>query len=315
MLNEPNDDFKAYIAEAFLQKDIPVWFPNLAIELIVSKWAQLLERGIDKSTYGTVRILNNSSEAPLIYSRVVRLIVDRGAEDCVIPVESLSPELRDRYHKNGVNFYSERDLVSTNGDEIIACVQDAFKFIGLVPSLLDTVRSLVRSIHIIDTDLEDVDMSFSEPTVPFSIFVSVPRSKLGTNAVRVAEAIVHESMHLLLTLIEQSLPLVSSDQVRAYSPWKRQNRPTKGILHGAYVFRVLSDFFSIVLTGKDLPVNVLQHLEDRRTEIDEQIDEVRELVDSSELTDAGRRLADRLVKEVGNVALFREEIFNEVARH
>src|SRR5207249_726495 len=93
-----------------------------------------------------------------------------------------------------------------------------------VPTLLPTVLSLVRALHLVIPDDDDIDVSFSEPNLPFSVFVSVPHRGARTDALRVAEAIVHEAMHLHLTLIERVVPLVRSSGRRFFSPWRGEYR-------------------------------------------------------------------------------------------
>jgi hypothetical protein len=47
---------------------------------------------------------------------------------------------------------------------------------------------------------------YSSPAIPFSIFVSVPPADERNVVARLAEAIIHEAMHLQLTLIEAIVP-------------------------------------------------------------------------------------------------------------
>jgi HEXXH motif-containing protein len=56
-------------------------------------------------------------------------------------------------------------------------------------------------------------------------------------------------MHLQLTLIEQEAPLVADDLYAARSPWKREQRPLSGLLHGLYVFSVIYEVCG-ALNGK-----------------------------------------------------------------
>jgi len=107
-------------------------------------------------------------------------------------------------------------------------------------SLFAAVAELVWRCHILDTECEDYDVSFSDPAIPFSIFVSVPARVDRRSVLRVAESLIHETMHLQLTLFEICCPLVDQrSNWSMYSPWKQQPRPAQGILHGLYVFHVL----------------------------------------------------------------------------
>ena len=63
------------------------------------------------------------------------------------------------------------------------------------------------------------------------------------------EAILHEAMHLQLSLIERYIPLIEStgETKLYYSPWRNEARPARGVLHGLFVFRAIYEFFSILI--------------------------------------------------------------------
>ena len=117
-------------------------------------------------------------------------------------------------------------------------LQEVADVLGTVDGLVDTVGLLVRTVHLLEAPI-GFDVSHSDPELPFSIFVSLPQPGEPDGVARLAEAIVHESMHLQLTMIELHLPLIADDLKCGYSPWKQEVRPISGLLHGLYVFAVI----------------------------------------------------------------------------
>ena len=135
-------------------------------------------------------------------------------------------------------------------------------------------------------------MSHSEPTIPFSIFVSAPRPAEKDPVIRLAESLIHEAMHLQLTLVENVLPLVSTEG-QGYSPWQGRPRPARGLLHGLYVFTVILHFMDLVAVARpDLAAKARQ----RRVEIEEEVAVLEDF--SGYLTEAGRALRAKCLRVV-----------------
>jgi HEXXH motif-containing protein len=161
--------------------------------------------------------------------------------------------------------------------------------------LWSAVSELVWRCHVVVAPDNDYDVSFSDPGIPFSVFVSVPTRNDRTSVLRVAENLVHETMHLQLTLFESLSPLVDTASAWAmYSPWKQQSRPTQGVLHGLYVFSVLRwmwrQFSQTTVSKSDRDFAVR-----RVAEIDQDVAAVRALEDSPALTEAGKQFLRRLL--------------------
>ena len=131
---------------------------------------------------------------------------------------------------------------------VLHCLQDAIDVLARVPTLQGTVSTLIRTCHVLKPENDSYDVSHSDPRTPFSAFVSVPRKRGPTDALRVAESLVHEAMHLQLTLIERLLPLVKESDLTYFSPWKGTQRSPRGVLHALYVFRAIHNFFGRLLT-------------------------------------------------------------------
>ena len=181
-----------------------LWFPHLTHDLVETGWRKLREDvEIDPIDYGTARVVlkDPDAEREILYTLFIKN-AENEVKDTIL-VEGLPEIIAACYKKSGVDFYTFNDFFVRNffRNEILDCLTDAFNIIRRVPSLYRTVVHLVRSIHLIKPESDEYDVSFSEPHIPFSIFISVPQSNNPINALRVAEAIVHETMHLQLTLI------------------------------------------------------------------------------------------------------------------
>ena len=199
-------------------------------------------------------------------------------------------------------FYKENGLFPVENDELqlIAAVEkldDALKLLDTVPGLVDCVAQLVRVISVLKLANPDADVSYSHPVVPFSIFVSVCNERSIEASARVAESILHEAMHLQLSLIQKVVSLIdlgTHDRAQYFSPWRQQERPANGVLHAIYVFRTVLEFFRR-LASDHLDENVVKHSEHRVQEISCQLAQVQDFYRSPALNATGAELARQLV--------------------
>jgi HEXXH motif-containing protein len=72
--------------------------------------------------------------------------------------------------------------------------------------------------------------------------------------VRLAEDLLHETTHMRIHEIEALDPLVrrsagAGEEPRFYSPWRREWRPLRGLVHGACTFTVGARFFERMLVA------------------------------------------------------------------
>lgn len=208
-------------------------------------------------------------------------------------VERPSDDLRQMVGElYGLRTVSESELVSKSiGQE----VQVALNVLGHCQSMLSIVSSVVWCVVIIESDSPDTDVSYSDPQVPFSIYVSVPPKESQADTLRLAESILHESMHLYLTLIEQEEPMVrsSSNSLMAYSPWRDCLRPLNGVLHGAFVFRAIKDFFTRLRTVHLSPAEH-NHIRSRLQQIEDDFGSLQLRDFRDELTPFGTDLLDEI---------------------
>ena len=267
------------------------WFPELTTELTKLAWDNLgREFGLTPSIYSTSRVIARNTWTPRHI--VASLKVSSSCSAQTIAIEAVPLELVDSYRRAGVSFYSADRLPNT---AILSCIEDALVIINQIPSLMMTIATLVGSLHVIAPEDTEHDVSFSEPWIPFSIFVSVPNARFVNDALRVAEAITHEAMHLQLTMIERLIPLVRPTGEKYFSPWRRTDRSPQGVLHGLYVFRVIDRFLVSLCSLGTLRAEVQEHIQRRHAEINRQISMIRSFESSSGLTLTGARFVQGLL--------------------
>lgn len=298
MPNKVSLNLQNRIEQTLITNNSCLWFPHLTYELAQTGWQKLTDNtGITESDYGTARVVSEDSDAPrdIAHSLLFKNQVDE--INGKISVELLPKNIADSYKKSGVNFYKLKELfIKEKPSEILESLRDAFAIISKTPSLFATVITLVKCVHLIKPELDDYDVSFSEPDIPFSIFVSLPRQNDEISILRVAEAIVHESMHLQLTLIEKNFPLVFVTTAQHYSPWRAEYRSVGGVLHALYVFRVIYCFFQKLNKLKIITVKSEKYTNERLKEIYLQIDKIQFFLECSDLTPLGKKLVQKLMK-------------------
>lgn len=269
------------------------WLPKLTAALVEKGWKTLHRRtGISVLDYGTTRVLAGESKAP---RQVVSCLPICPHRDDSIPhmlIEVLTRDSLRRYRNMGLAFYTPEEIMHPG---VIDCVQEAINLLVYVPTLQTTVATLVRSCHLLQATDDDYDVSHSDPQVPFSIFVSVPQTRRPHDALRVVESIVHEAMHLQLTLLEQILPLVHLSDHAYFSPWKGTYRSPQGVLHALYVFRVIDRFLEQLQALPVWSAASAGYMRNRRDDIARQIGEIETFKDCPALTTWGMKFVRRLM--------------------
>ncbi|MCI0561779.1 MAG: HEXXH motif-containing putative peptide modification protein [Nitrososphaera sp.] len=279
------DDLSERIRASIENPKSDPWFPELTPDLTASAWDKLSDEiGLTLDSYGTARVLSRVAANPRDIVRSLETCRLNCGKAPSISIEALPLEVALRYHKAGITFYSSEDILNT---PVLTCVDDALSIINRVPSLMRAVAALVRSFHVIKPKNLNNDVSFSEPEVPFSIFVSVPEERVENDALRVAEAIVHEAMHLQLTAIEKLIPLVNRTRDKYFSPWRMTYRPAQGILHALYVFGVIEEFLNQLTSRTNSANHVRQYADERRADIGSQINAIERFQYAPDLTSMG----------------------------
>jgi len=199
------------------------------------------------------------------------------------------------YAENGLSTVDEDDF---NSIDAVKKLDDAMRFLDAVPNLVDCVAQLVRVIGILKSPSLEEDVSYSHPEVPFSIFVSVCNERSTDASARVAESILHEAMHLRLSLIQKTVEFLGPGrhgEVQYFSPWRQGERPANGVLHGIFVFRAILEFF-LRLVSDHKNDSVLNYSKQRIQEIVSQLAQVRDFYKSPALNPTGAELARQLVQ-------------------
>jgi hypothetical protein len=226
-------DLKSKLSSVLRDQSALPWFPQLTEDLVNSAWNVLYAGyGYTQQNYSTSRIIKKNAQAD---RNVSGTLAFDNFEGTVI-LEKLPSNHEADFEALGLCFSQENQSTT---EYQLSELKLAFNIIAEVPSLFLTVLTLVRSIHILKAESDQHDVSFSDPTIPFSIFISIPSIRKPNSSIRLAEAIIHEAMHLQLTLIENFCPLILEDNNKLFSPWKNEDRRPSGVLHALYVFAVI----------------------------------------------------------------------------
>ena len=266
------------LVENFIEVAHPLWNDELAKQLVFNKLKDF------KIPYTlTACVLKDGTveekTLPLSYSPI----------KIVLPSISLQPF----YEEHGLQPLAIQDALSKHS---IDKVKRALDFFKKIPELEDFIITIVQSIQLLKSEDDETDISYSHPDVPFSIFVSICERNSEIADLRVAESILHEAMHLLLTLIEGVVPLVLLDSKAVYySPWRDEERPIRGVLHGMFVFKGILDFYKIS-NSKSTDQQTTNFLNERILAIEGQIAILTEFAESPGLTSEGQKIVLNLMR-------------------
>ena len=273
---------------AVLSESAEPWFPCLAEPMTAITWQASARPSFVPPNYGTHRWLENDPMA----ERLELATLDLG-DSLECRIEALPVSSQIRYEKSGLVFPRFISI------EIhVEAIRSALTFIALVPSLHATIAAYLRTLHILQAPGMDFDVSHSDPEVPFSIFVSIPSGK-REGKLRLAESIIHECMHLQLTMIEAKFPLVSDWNVLVFSPWQKRARPLSGVLHGLYVFSVIDAYYQALDQSRSLMPDEKAFVAKRRDEITQEVAQVADLANVEGLTNEGGVLVRQLLRRFG----------------
>lgn len=160
--------------------------------------------------------------------------------------------------------------------------------------LASIIDCCVHEIIVLHAPDDAYDVSHSEPRWATRIFVSIP--KLSPIApLRVAEALVHEAMHLNLTFLESRTELTSTTRA-LYSPWKAEARPASGVLHALYVFACIYRFLNYLSGRSDQKERA--HITRRLTDIRDEVALIDRPLLFGCLTENGLRVAQAALEAV-----------------
>lgn len=261
--------------ENYLKNPYPLWNTELAKLLVEHKWKELSLTNTSKNPYkySIVSCINNGvrlkeASIPLYeYDDRIKLVLP-----------SVIPE--PFFEAHGL----ELAVIDKSSNTEIAKVKNAFAVLKQVPEVYTFINTIVKSIQILKAEDSETDISYSHPIVPFSIFFSLCEEDSLISDLRVTESILHEAMHLMLTLIENRVPLIEANTKEIYfSPWREEERPIRGVLHGLFVFKAIKDFYTILLK-EPFEKEVYLYLSKRISEIEKEFSILKSFHQSKGLT-------------------------------
>jgi hypothetical protein len=287
------EELAARVRETLRDTSAPLWIPELTLEFVDTAWRKLgRDLGITRASYGTTRVLcQDPGEERRVPASLDVSSLDRAGHTS-ISVEVLPEAVALRCAGRGVRFFATEEVLKPC---VAGCVMEALGILGSVPTLLPTVCALVRALHLIDPADDEVDVSFSDPTLPFSAFISVPGPGAVARVLRVAEALLHEAMHLQLTLVETVVPLITPSELEYFSPWRNEYRTAQGVLHALYVFQVIDAFLSATRFEGSEFVQSEVHARKRRATIAQQVQASHKFRECRDLTPDGVAFVARLL--------------------
>ncbi|MEC4004834.1 HEXXH motif-containing putative peptide modification protein [Flavobacterium sp. SUN052] len=272
--------------ENYLNNPFPLWNTGLTQLLVEHKWKELsltntLENPYEYSIIGCINKVEYQTEVSL------SLYENDNAIKLVLP-----PDIPDSfYESHGL----ELAAIDKSLGIVISKVKSALAVLLQVPEVYTFINTIVQSIQILKAEDSETDISYSHPDIPFSIFFSVCEEDSLISDLRVAESILHESMHLYLTLIENVLPLIETNTKEVfYSPWRDQERPLRGVLHGMFVFKAIKDFYKLIANKYCQNDIGNQFIKLRIEEIEKEFKLLEDFQNTKSLTFFGKKLSVNL---------------------
>jgi HEXXH motif-containing protein len=262
------------------------WYDGLAADLAEWCWSDLAGIGLNPDSYGSTRVLRTDPSAP----RCGCLSSNVGWGRPLL-IESFDETMSSQYGPIGLRPPAAPFDMRAFEESLARAVAQ----LDRVASVGVTVRALVWSVVPVDVEGPEYDTSYSDPDVPLSIFIGAHAPASQVPSLRLAEGVLHEAMHLQLSLIEDVVPLIQGSSDWRHSPWQGRPRPTQGLLHGLYVFRVVQDFLCSAISSGDLEPVEVNYAEKRVRQISEECTELAAMPTSADLTPDGRRLVASLL--------------------
>ena len=248
--------------------------------------------GLDFESYGTVRMMARSRRE----ARQVRGNVDSpdGAEGGLVLLERLPSRVIAELDAAGLSLCEVDD---PTGSANLGVLRQAWQSVRTVwPELSSSIGYLVRCVHLLKAPSPELDCSYSRPDLPFSVFLSVPNHGTRARIERVTEALVHETMHLQLSLVERRIPLVEAGgaEAVAFSPWRGSERNVQGVLHALHVFVVVRRLWQRAVWRRPCGLD-RKFAEARVRVICDEVARTRHLAASPGLSREGRQLVRQLL--------------------
>lgn len=272
----------------YLKQPIPLWENEITELLVNHKWALLNKQSqIIPNTYSiTGCVIQGQS--------VTEANLSLPSSNTTIKIAVPSKDLKGFYDKHGIKPV-EIDIIDSASE--IAKISSALSILKKIKPVHDFITKIVKSVQLIKTEYPDTDVSYSHPEIPFSIFFSVCDEVSHVSDLRVAESILHEAMHLKLTLIESHVDLIEPNSTEIfYSPWRDEERPLRGVLHGIFVFKAIKDFYKLLFKkylNNSIEVNFIKF---RIEEIEKELELLKKFPNCRGLTICGKKLTKEMLR-------------------
>lgn len=272
------------IIQDYLEQPLPLWENEITQLLVEQKWAALAKQSQVKPETYTIAgfIIKNKSVTE------TNLLLPSTNNNIKIALPSV--DLKGFYQEHGIEPIELTTAESTNETTKIITALDILQCIEPVK---DFILKIVKSVQLIKAEYAETDISYSHPEIPFSIFFSVCDEVSTISDLRVAESILHEAMHLKLTLIEDIVPLIIPNaKGLCFSPWRDEPRPARGVLHGLFVFKALLDFFEAIM---ETNITEKAYIQSRINQIKEDLSQLKDFTLCADLTKYGANLSRNLL--------------------
>ncbi len=277
-------------AHTYLQAPFSIFDKATATALAQVGWQQLAAgRQIDAAHYSIANCLG-AQQAQLILPRQSALMIN----ETLLLEEPDFDHLRAFYDEHGLEPLPIAELFTGH---VPAKLCRALAMLAEVAPAHACVLALTHSVQVLRQPDPEIDVSYSHPAIPFSVFVTVCEEDSELAALRVAEAVLHETMHLHLTLLESVVDLVQTGSLAVYySPWRDEDRPVRGVLHGLFVFRAVQAFYQALITQAGCTGEATDFASERLLSIAQEVQLVADFMQADGLTAAGRQLAANLLE-------------------
>ncbi|MBD0361465.1 MAG: FxsB family radical SAM/SPASM domain protein [Coleofasciculus sp. C3-bin4] len=265
---------------------------SLVIRPSVVLWTTVMQQ----SALGiTVRSIDGDSIAP--DTNYVESLADwlKVPNELVPYVHRNDPWLRLPF---GQRIVFESDEVAAVGTAII---KESLSVIeSWRPTLLAEIKKLSHEIQFIQdlTAHPDKVVSFSDNSVPGTLYVSIRQGTGFIDPYNLADSIIHEHRHQKLYLLQRVVPLVEVDTPFVPSPWREDLRPPSGLLHAVFVFTHLLEFWNYLVS--EGPSHLKTHASEQVAIIRDRLKTAIPTLKGTRLTLAGVELVERLESITAN---------------
>jgi uncharacterized protein len=140
----------------------------------------------------------------------------------------------------------------------------------------------------------DKDVSFSDITLPGTLFIGVWSSTGLHSPYVIAASLIHEHLHQKLYLLQSRFEMFLPQSTLIYSPWPKTMRPPQGVLHAVYVFSHVAQFWQKMLETPAVEEMASEHLKLAIPRLEQCINDIRSQV---KFTEIGHLLFDRIDEE------------------